>query len=173
MVLPSPRDAGELPASGEEGNAAAGRAQIEFGERPTRGNEDTTPGEMTGMTTEPEPPSDADRIIAAQREEGRKTRTLLVWIFVGVPVLGLCIWGLVALTNSGATPSTTPNTIVSSTVTGGPLSLASTCQQLNDATTAQLHDFDEVNPEVADEASTNCTTHPDWTISQAIAPPTP
>jgi hypothetical protein len=128
---------------------------------------------MTGMTTEQPPPSDADRIIAAQRDEGRKTRSLLVWIFVGIPAAGLLIWGIVFLSNSGSTPSTTPSTIVSSTVDAGPLSLASTCQQLNNATTVQLHDFDEVWPEVADEAAASCTAHPGWTISHAIAPPTP
>jgi uncharacterized protein YecT (DUF1311 family) len=59
-------------------------------------------GENSGMPTpQSQPQSDADRIIAAQREEARKTRNLLIWIFVGLPVVGLVIWGLVALAASG------------------------------------------------------------------------
>lgn len=122
------------------------------------------------MTSQP-PPSDTDRIIAAQREEARRTRTLLVWIFVGLPVAGLAAWGIVAVANSGPALPTTPDTSVSSTPDAGALSLESTCQQLNNATTAVLHNFDETWPEVADEADANCTAHPDWTINEAIAPP--
>lgn len=42
------------------------------------------------------PMSDADRIIAAQREQGAKTRGMLLLIFVGIPavvvVVGLVFW---------------------------------------------------------------------------------
>jgi len=37
-----------------------------------------------GTVTAPLPPSDAGRIIAAHREESRKTRMLLAWIAAGV-----------------------------------------------------------------------------------------
>lgn len=43
------------------------------------------------------PPSDTDRIIAAHREESRRTRALLLWIFVGVPLVAGLIWGLVLI----------------------------------------------------------------------------
>lgn len=47
-------------------------------------------------------PDDTDRIIAAHREEARKTRLLLVWLFVGIPVAALCVWGFIALAAVGA-----------------------------------------------------------------------
>lgn len=50
--------------------------------------------------TAPEPDS-TNRIIAAQREEARKTRTLLLWIFVGLPMISGIIWLLVVLAASG------------------------------------------------------------------------
>lgn len=43
---------------------------------------------------------DADRIIAAHREEARRTRRLLVWLLVGLPVLGLLVWGGIAIAAS-------------------------------------------------------------------------
>jgi hypothetical protein len=39
--------------------------------------------------------TDTDRIIAANQEESAKTRRLLLWIFVGIPVVGLLVWGVV------------------------------------------------------------------------------
>lgn len=142
--------------------------------RMTPSNTGVILSENPGMTTpQSQPPSDADRIIAAQREEGRKTRNLLVWIFIGIPVIGFVVWGLVALAGSGSPPATSPDTSISPTAAAGPLSLVSTCQELNDATNDELHDFDEAWPEVADEAAANCMAHPDWTINHAISPATP
>lgn len=82
----------------------------------------------------------------------------------------LAIWGLVILSATSKVP-TTSDTSVPTVTTFGPLSLYSTCQLLNDATTDQLHNFDEVWPEAADEANAACAAHPDWTITQAIIPP--
>lgn len=49
---------------------------------------------------------DTDRIIAAQREESHKTRALLAWL-LGVPlvalVIGLAIWGVIALAAHSST----------------------------------------------------------------------
>lgn len=70
--------------------------------------------------TAPPPPSDTDRIIAAHREESRRTRVLLLWIFVGIPVAACLIWGLVLIaaqppavqiqtTYTGVDASTTPD----------------------------------------------------------------
>lgn len=42
------------------------------------------------------PTSDTDRIIAAHRDEARRTRRLLLVIFVGIPLVGAVVWGLVA-----------------------------------------------------------------------------
>jgi hypothetical protein len=52
--------------------------------------------------------SDTDRIIAAQEEQGHRTRVLLVWLLVGVPVLGLLIWALIAFAAAGGARSATP-----------------------------------------------------------------
>lgn len=64
--------------------------------------------------TAPLPPSDTDRIIAAHREESRKTRVLLAWIFIGIPLIALAIWGVVALgvSSSGDAPSGITNSFV-------------------------------------------------------------
>jgi hypothetical protein len=47
------------------------------------------------------PPGDTDRLIAAHRDEARRTRTLLVAIFVGAPVVGLALWAIVAVIAAG------------------------------------------------------------------------
>lgn len=63
------------------------------------------PPEHDAMTA-PLPPSDTDRIIAAQREESRKTRVLLAWIFIGIPLIGLASWGIVVFgMSTGNAPS--------------------------------------------------------------------
>lgn len=41
--------------------------------------------------------NDMDRLIAAHREEGRKTRRLLAWLLVGIPVAAGLIWGVVTV----------------------------------------------------------------------------
>lgn len=43
------------------------------------------------------PPTDTDRIIEAQREQGHRTRVLLVWLLLGVPLIAGAIWGLIVL----------------------------------------------------------------------------
>lgn len=49
----------------------------------------------------PELMTDADRIIAEQRRQGQATRSLLAWIFLGIPaiilVVGALIWVLAAV----------------------------------------------------------------------------
>jgi hypothetical protein len=41
-------------------------------------------------------PTDADRIIAAQRDEARRTRKLLIWLLVGIPACVALVWFIVA-----------------------------------------------------------------------------
>lgn len=80
---------------------------------------------MSDVTTPP--PSDADRIIAAQAEQAAKTRRLLVWIFVGVPLLGglaaLLIWAGVTSSHQPGTapfPAVVETTTDTYAATGGP-----------------------------------------------------
>lgn len=63
-------------------------------------------------------PSDTDRIIAAQAEQGHKTRVLLVWIFIGIPLAGWIVWSIVTGITSH-TPSQIPggDPIVQTTTT--------------------------------------------------------
>lgn len=60
------------------------------------------------MATPPE--TDTDRIIAAQAEQGHKTRVLLAWLLVGIPVIGAIVWLIVvsSLFGSDDTGSPTP-----------------------------------------------------------------
>jgi hypothetical protein len=50
-----------------------------------------------GRSLAPEPVTDTDKIIAAQREQAEKTRSLLVVIFVVIPIMLLIIGGLIWL----------------------------------------------------------------------------
>jgi hypothetical protein len=77
--------------------------------RATPGNAAGAAGEMTSVSTPtpgaPGGPTETDRLIAATRDEARKTRTLLLWLLVGLPVIGAVIWGLVAAGAAGSNGS--------------------------------------------------------------------
>lgn len=50
--------------------------------------------------------TDTDRIIAAQAEQAHKTRALLAWLLLGVPVLAGMIWLIVVAIHSDISSST-------------------------------------------------------------------
>lgn len=54
-------------------------------------------GDEDALGRSPAPVTDTDRIIAAVREQGEKTRNLLIVIFVVVPIVVLVVGGLVWL----------------------------------------------------------------------------
>lgn len=91
--------------------------------------------------TDPEP-NDVDRIIAAHRDEARKTRTLLAWIFLGVPAIGLVVWLFVLAANSHTPTSDNPtsgsyDTAVITSDNSGALTMNSPCSDLNSDPGAQ------------------------------------
>lgn len=54
---------------------------------------------MSDLSSEP---NETERLIQATREEARKTRTLLIWLLVGIPRIALVIWGIVAASSAVA-----------------------------------------------------------------------
>lgn len=148
-----------------------------------------------------EPPTDTDRIIAAQRDEARKTRTAIVVtllvIFVGLPIIGLIAWGVIASSHDGqaSTPdvSTTampcPSAVPTETDPGATLDLDacplsgteltddSSCAAFNTAESKSTPS-DRTNPTVAymtQAGVTNevafeeeCATHPGMTLSAVV-----
>lgn len=141
------------------------------------------------MTTpQPQPPSDADRIIAAQREEGRKTRNLLLWIFIGIPALGLLAWGVVAIASASSTSSPTSSScdtrasngdidLTACPLSGPLLTDASLCSAYS-ADDNQAPPDDQTNPavyfdsehQIADVAAFNddCTRAPAETLGYTL-----
>lgn len=88
---------------------------------------------------------DTDRIIAAQRVEAEKTRAaqaaqahktrvMLAWIFLGVPfcaaAIGLLVLVLISAAREAGTGPDTDDPAPTVAVTGAPLTLYSTCQDL-------------------------------------------
>ena len=141
-------------------------------------------------------PSDADRIIAAHRDEARRTRHAVVGtllgIFVGLPLLGLIGWGIVAAIHAGSGPATSGSTVVAcaSTVptdgatvdlgacplSGPGLTDESQCSAFNTAEGVAMLP-DRTNPTVAYESqvgvtntsafATYCAVHPNSTLMAA------
>lgn len=111
---------------------------------------------------------DADRIIAAQREEARKTRKLLVWLLVGVPAIGLLSWGVIALLGSiDSTSNDTP------TVSTG-LTTTSSCSDWLAAASKPLPnaagDFLSAHPQAGSSALKGyCTANPYSSLGAALA----
>lgn len=84
-----------------------------------------------------QPPTDTDRIIAAQRDEARKTRALLVWIFVVIPLVGSLIW-LVAYYGTRATPPARNTPTIDPTT--------EVCAQIGDAAAYDVYCSDVPTP---------------------------
>jgi hypothetical protein len=59
---------------------------------------------------------DVDRIIAAHRDEARRTRTLLVWLFIGIPLAVGLIWFIVWLAIFRSSNSAHASTVIAPTV---------------------------------------------------------
>lgn len=106
--------------------------------------------------TEPDPdrpaPTETDRLIAAAREEGRKTRTLLIWLLVGIPLIAGAIWGLVALAamHSASNPLDASDT--TSSFVDTPTTSTSTYPPPDQSAIEQFTITD----------ATTCTTIDDW-----------
>lgn len=129
--------------------------------------------QLGGDMTNPLPPSDADRIIAAQAEQGHKTRVLLVWLLLGIPAAVGLVWVIViGVSAAGGTsqPSDFTGTVVQ---TAAPLSIitdSTPCAAVN----AGVADFamdgyagyptDSIRGTFQNE----CQDHPDWVAGKAL-----
>jgi hypothetical protein len=116
------------------------------------------------MTSQsPQPPSDADRIIAAQRDEGRKTRNLLLWIFIGLPALGLIIWGCVAL--AGAVATHAANTLSND----DPCSAYSAAIQHESNEVQTFDDSTSMDGDQETNLILECVDKPDESLGEAVS----
>lgn len=145
-------------------------------------------------------PSDTDRIIAAHRDEARRTRwtvvVTLLGIFVGLPVLGLIVWGAVAVTHQpptggsgvGSTVVDCPATpapgatldLTACPLSGAPLNEDSSCAAFNAAENQAtpvghtnpidsfLNDVNMTDALDRTAVQTQCALHPDEKLGAAV-----
>lgn len=139
------------------------------------------PGTMTSRPTHPTlgatmttSPSDADRIIAAQRQEAHKTRVLLAWIFIGIPVIAAIIWGavvLIGIASRADTGTGTPTTDVTltPTVLAG-ITDTTPCSAVNGGVSDNaLSDYAGSDFAISGAFKNECADNPSWLAARALA----
>lgn len=107
---------------------------------------------------------DTDRIIAAHRDEARRTRTLLVAIFVGLPLVGLALWLIIAVIAAGS--SSSPSSAPYNVATEFSAPVTTTVDVPTTTVPAAMADFT-----VTDK--TMCSTIEDWYASDSSGVSTP
>lgn len=132
--------------------------------------------------TAPLPPSDTDRIIAAQAEQGHKTRVLLVWLLLGIPAAVGLAWtivvGIIDHTpgglpsgSFGSDSSVVQTTDSMPTALLGTITDTTSCAAVNSwATDAAMDAYTGGFLKGVREAFQNeCSTHPDELAGAALA----
>lgn len=141
--------------------------------RPSMYSRPTHPTLGATMAT-PTPPSDTDRIIAAQRQEAHKTRVLLTWIFIGIPLISAAIWAVVALpgivgrSNTGGGTATTDVTVTQSVLAG--ITDATPCSAINGGVSDNaLSDYAGRDFSISGAFQNECADNPSWSAARALA----